>query len=87
MRCVSLLAVAAALSLSAPVLATETNGQTIENATLAPAQVVKKRRVCSEVFETGSLVKSQKSCRPVRKSAAAKPAPAETPSVAPTGTP
>ena len=87
MRRVSLLAVAAAMILSAPVLATEVTGQTVEAAAPAPAPVVKKKRVCSEVFETGSLVKSQKSCRPARKSAAAKPAPSEAPAAAPAGTP
>lgn len=67
MRCIAVLTMVAFLLAAAPTLAIEEVAPAVTEAAPMPTAPQKKKRVCSETFETGSLVKSQKSCRAARK--------------------
>lgn len=85
MRCMAFLVCVAVAVGGGPVLAFEDQAPAAVEAVATPAPPATKKRVCSESFETGSLVKSHKSCRPARK-AVAPPTDAASTS-APTGQP
>ncbi len=69
MRCTAFLVCVAVAVGAGPVLAFADQAPAAVETVAAPAPPPTKKRACSESFETGSLVKSHKSCRPVRKAA------------------
>ena len=90
MRCIAVLTTVAFLVAAVPTLAVEEVAPAVTEAAPMPTAPQKKKRVCSETFETGSLVKSQKSCRAARKpkvEAAGAPVPTSAPLPAAAGTP